>query len=95
MIFREGELLAEAYKAGWDPYVLGWAHDGSGVYFKTIISGGAAQVLVPYSSLFKLTPTSAAEERWRLAMVIAAWLAGLAAVGGAGWWYLRRRGQVG
>jgi hypothetical protein len=80
---------------GWDPYVLGWAHDGSGVYVHFIVSGLAAQVLIPYMPLFKLSPISAAEERWRLATGIAVWLAGLAAVGGAGWWYLRRRRRVG
>ncbi|NOK61828.1 MAG: hypothetical protein GFH27_549281n51 [Chloroflexi bacterium AL-W] len=41
----EGRLLAEAYKPGWDPYVLGWSHDGGSVYIQFRRSGAAAAVL--------------------------------------------------
>jgi hypothetical protein len=88
---REGELVAEAYKAGWQPYILGWAHDGSGVYFRMRISGDAANVLVPYQPVFKLVPLTPAEERWALAKTIALWAAVVGVPAGVVWWWRRRR----
>jgi hypothetical protein len=88
---RDGERVAQAYKAGWNPVILGWAHDGSGVYFQLFISGGAASVLVPYRPIFKLSPQTPEEARWALVKSIALWGGGSAVVLGGGWWLWRRR----
>ena len=61
----DGAVVAQAFKIGWDPSLLGWAYDSSGVYFRTTISGSAASVLVPYSSIFKLSPLTPAEAIWQ------------------------------
>lgn len=89
----DGQLVAYAYKSGWAPYVLGWAHDGSGVYVQFRKSGGAASMFMPYKPLFKLSPLSPEESRWQLAQMIGVWVAGIAAVGGMGWWLVARRSR--
>ena len=91
---REGELVAEAYKGGWYSSILGWAHDSSGVYFEMGISGDAASCLVPYMSLFKLSPFTEAEARWAMAWRIGKWTVGVLAVLGTGWWLWKRRRAV-
>ncbi|HEY3229938.1 MAG TPA: hypothetical protein VGJ87_12010 [Roseiflexaceae bacterium] len=88
---RDGERVAQAYKAGWTPVILGWAHDGSGVYFQMFISGDAASVLVPYQPIFKLSPLTPEEARWALAKTIAIWAALIGVPVGVGWWLWRRR----
>ena len=35
--------------------ILGWAHDGSGVYFESRVRGGFASALAPESPIFKLS----------------------------------------
>jgi hypothetical protein len=90
---RAGELVAEAYKEGWDPRLMGWAHDSSGVYFQMLISGGAASVFVPDEPIFKLSPLTAEEARSAPVWSAITWGGALAAIAvvGMGWWLLRRR----
>jgi hypothetical protein len=88
---RDGLMVAEAFKNGWDPRVMGWAHDSSGVYFQMLISGGAAGMLVPYQPIFKLSPLTEEEARWAPVWAVGPWVLGLAVVAGAGWWWWRRR----
>jgi hypothetical protein len=90
---RDGQLVASAYKAGWDPYVLGWAHDGNGVYVQFAISGGAAKMFVPDKPLFKLSPYTPEEQRWQEQRRIGIWAGGgvlLASVCGIMLWRRRR-----
>ncbi|HHE72502.1 MAG TPA: hypothetical protein ENL34_09515 [Chloroflexi bacterium] len=54
---EDDKLVAEARKRGYHLYLLGWAHDGSGVYFKTLIHGVDAAVLYPESPVYKLSVT--------------------------------------
>jgi hypothetical protein len=86
---RDEQLVASTYKTGWAPYILGWAHDSSGVYFqlrhRTI--GGE----VPETPIFKLSPLTEEEARWAPVWAIGPWVLGLAVVAGAGWWWRRRR----
>ena len=91
---REGELVAEAYKGGWQPSILGWAYDSSGVYFEMGISGDAASCLVPYMSLFKLSPFTEEEARWAVVWRVGKWTVGVLAVLGIGWWLWKRRRAV-
>ena len=62
----EDRLLAEAYKPGWDPYVLGWSHDGTSVYIQFRRSGAAAAVLQPAMPVYKLSPLTPMEAFWQL-----------------------------
>jgi hypothetical protein len=92
---REGELVAEASKTGWNPRLMGWAHDSSGVYFQMLISGGAASTLVPYQPIFKLSPLTEEEARWAWVWTILPWIIGLALVAIGGWlWQRRKRSRV-
>ena len=50
------QLVAAAQKKGWYLSIEGWAHDGRGIYFSTIIQGSSAQVETPQTPLFKLSP---------------------------------------
>jgi len=52
----DGQLVAAAQKKGWYLSIEGWAHDGRGIYFSTVIQGSAAQVETPQTPLFKLSP---------------------------------------
>jgi len=58
---KDGELLAQACKkGGWDPQVLGWAHDSSEVYFEMQQGTVDGAVMYPWVPIFKLsvpTPT--------------------------------------
>jgi len=87
-----GAVLAEVGKPGWHPALLGWAHDGSGVYVQFVAQGGAASVTMPYRPIFKLSPYTPEEARqaqlWRLAWWAGGSAAGVGAIGGIVW---RRR----
>jgi hypothetical protein len=86
---RDEQLVASTYKTGWASYILGWAHDSSGVYFqlqhRTI--GGE----VPETPIFKLSPLTEEEARWALVRTILTWIAVAVLAVGAGWWWRRRR----
>lgn len=52
---KDEELLTQACKnGGWDPSVLGWAHDSSGVYFKMQQGTVDGAVIYPWVPIFKL-----------------------------------------
>ncbi len=50
----DNALLAWAYKHGWEVYVLGWAHDDSGVYFLLGVEGEVAAIHYPWVTVWKL-----------------------------------------
>jgi hypothetical protein len=84
---RAGQLVAEGYKAGWDPIVLGWAYDSSGVYVQFSPSGDAASMLQPARPIFKLSPPSPGQPSgWLWPAVIASCIAASIASGGWLWW---------
>src|SRR6185503_10538484 len=87
---RKGQLVAEAVKTGWDAYLLGWAHDSSGIYIQMKIGGSAAAVLVPYQPIFKLSPLTPEEERWLIVERIGLAAGIIALLLGARWWWRRR-----
>ncbi|HID62554.1 MAG TPA: hypothetical protein EYP49_07410, partial [Anaerolineae bacterium] len=60
---RDGKPVAEAYKVGWSPSILGWAPDSSGVYFEMSASQDVVSSLAPYEPLFKLSPLTEEEAR--------------------------------
>jgi hypothetical protein len=91
---RDGDLVAEAAKTGWDPRLMGWAHDSSGVYFQMLISGGGASMLVPYQPIFKLSPSTPEEERSRLIWSVVTWAVGVAVVAVLIIWLWRRRKRI-
>ena len=88
-------VLAEVGKPGWHPALLGWAHDGSGVYVQFVAQGEAAGITMPYRPIFKLSPYTPEEERQAQLERIAWWAggvtAGVAAIGGVVWWRKRAR----
>ena len=90
---QAGRLVALAYKAGWNPYFLGWAHDSSGVYFSIRIDGSTAAVLVPYRPLFKLSPLTEEEARRAAILCVVKWVGVGLALAGVGWWMWKRRQQ--
>ena len=50
-----GQLLAQASKEGWSFYILGWAHDDSGIYVRMAIGGGSdGAVFYPWEVIWKL-----------------------------------------
>jgi len=51
---KDGELLSRVYKKGWSPWVLGWAHDSSGVYFEMQVGTVDGAVIYPWVPVFKL-----------------------------------------
>jgi hypothetical protein len=87
---RDGVLVASAHKAGWFPYVSGWAHDSSGVYFQLHYQK-AMFVAVPETPIFKLSPLTPEEQRWAEVKRSVTWAAVGAVVAGGGWWLWRRR----
>jgi hypothetical protein len=57
---QDGQVAAKAWKKDYVLNILGWAHDGSGVYFQSYVRGGFASALAPETPIFKL---SVAEEQ--------------------------------
>jgi hypothetical protein len=88
---RDGEMVADAWKNGWTPRVMGWAHDSSGVYFQMLISGGAAGMMMPAQPIFKLSPYTPEEARWASIRRIALWVGAPVLLIGLGWWWWRKR----
>jgi hypothetical protein len=86
---KDGQLVAEARKAGWTPMLLGWRYDSSGVYFTMLIRGGAAASAMPAQPIFLLGPPRPADGQGRIIVTVGVLL--LAACGAAAWWYWRRR----
>lgn len=84
---RDEQLVAVAYKDRWFPYILGWAHDSSGVYFQLRNSIAAT----PEMPLFKLSPLTAEEARWQPIRAAAPWAGGILALGGGMWLWRRHR----
>jgi hypothetical protein len=87
---RDGVMVADAWKNGWDPRVMGWAYDSSGVYFQMQISGGAAGMMMPAQPIFKLSPYTPEEARWASIRRIALWVGAPVLLIGLGWWWHRR-----
>jgi hypothetical protein len=87
---RDEQLVASTYQTGWAPYILGWAHDSSGVYFQLQYRAIGGEV--PETPIFKLLPLTEEEARWAQTRTILTWVvvAGLA-VGAVWWWWRRRR----
>jgi hypothetical protein len=83
---QDGQVAAKAWKKDYVLNILGWAHDGSGVYFQSYVRGGFASALAPETPIFKL---SIAEEQepadsgpWDTWLVASLAAVGLALVGG-------------
>ena len=64
---QEGRTLARVYKAWWNARVLGWAHDGSGVYVQFAIDGAGNAVGQPAKPVYKLSPFTPVEAAWHFA----------------------------
>lgn len=91
ILTRAGTPVAQIYKAGWTPSILGWAHDSSGIYVQFWIAGSAAAARVPDKPLFKLSPLPPAHVRGQVVRRVAPGVAVVLVGGSAGWWWWRRR----
>ena len=85
---RDDQLVASTYQTGWAPYILGWAHDSSGVYFQLQYRAVGGEV--PETPIFKLLPLTEEEARWAPVWAAGPWVVGLAVVVGAVAWWWRR-----
>jgi hypothetical protein len=89
---RDEQLVASTYKIGWTPYILGWAHDSSGVYYQ--LQHRTVGGVVPETPIFKLSPLTEEEARWALVRTILTWIAVAVLAVGVGWWWWRRRRRI-
>jgi hypothetical protein len=84
---RDEQLVASTYKTGWASYILGWAHDSSGVYYQ--LQHRTVGGVVPETPIFKLSPLTEEQARWAPVWAVGPWVLALAVVGLV-WWRRRR-----
>lgn len=81
---QDGQVVAKAWKKDYVLNILGWAHNGSGVYFESRVRGGSASALAPETPVFKLSikqepGDSVLLDAW---LVTSLTMVGLALIGG-------------
>lgn len=83
---QDSQIVAEARKKDYVLNILGWAHDGSGVYFESRVPGGFADAIAPEVPIFKLSIAegqgSADSGLWDIWLVASLTMIGLALAGG-------------